>query len=156
MNRNIALVTAAVLVLALSAVHAEIVHWTPCQTSSEVQCTVHEVRVDPCTEAAEKKPCSQKRGRNATISFDYTSQFGGSLSSRAYWASEIVDLPFLGMSTDACTSTVCPGTPGQKQTYTNVIHISKKFPPRTYDVKWKLWNEQEQECCFIFQIKLIK
>lgn len=30
MNRNIALATAAILILALSTVYAEIVHWTPC------------------------------------------------------------------------------------------------------------------------------
>ncbi|KAG5347176.1 ML1P protein, partial [Acromyrmex charruanus] len=157
MNRNITLV--AVLILALSTVYAEIVHWTPCPPNPEqntVQCTIHEVRVDPCREAEERKPCSLKKGQDASISFDYTPQFNGSLSSRAYWASEIVDLPFLGMPIDACPSTTCPASPGQKQTYSVALPISKKFPTRTYDLKWKLWNEQEQECCFMFQIKLVK
>lgn len=31
-----------------------------------------EVRVNPCREAADHKPCVVKRGNNATISFDYT------------------------------------------------------------------------------------
>jgi Niemann-Pick C2 protein len=161
MNRNIALATATILILALSTVYAEVVHSTPCPISSSSSensslCTIHEVRVDPCREAAEKKPCSLKRGSDASINFDYTPQFNGNLSSRAYWASEIVDLPFVGMPLDACTSTVCPASPGQKQSYSVLLHISKKFPARTYDVKWKLWNEQEQECCFMFQIKLVK
>ncbi|XP_012059676.1 PREDICTED: MD-2-related lipid-recognition protein-like [Atta cephalotes] len=121
-----------------------------------VQCTIHEVRVNPCREAEERKPCSLKKGQDASISFDYTPQFNGSLFSRAYWASEIVDLPFLGMPIDACPSTTCPASPGQKQTYSVVLPISKKFPTRTYDLKWRLWNEQEQECCFMFQIKLVK
>ncbi|XP_011643443.2 MD-2-related lipid-recognition protein-like [Pogonomyrmex barbatus] len=160
MNRNIVLATIVVLILALSTVYAEVVHWTPCPAESEeriVQCIIHEVRVDPCREAEERKPCSLKRGRNASISFDYTADFSGNaLSSRAYWASELVDLPFLGMPLDACTSTVCPASPGQRQIYSVILHISKKFPARTYDLKWKLWNEQEQECCFMFQIKLVK
>ncbi|XP_012533140.2 MD-2-related lipid-recognition protein [Monomorium pharaonis] len=158
MNRNIALATATILILALSTVYAEVVHSTPCPSSSEEtsQCTIHEVRVDPCREAEERKPCTLKKGRNASISFDYTTQFSGQLSSRAYWASEIVDLPFLGMPLDACLSTVCPALPGQKQTYSIFLPISKKFPARTYDLKWKLWNEQEQECCFMFPIKLVK
>jgi len=154
------LATTAVLVLALSTVYAEVVHWTPCPSATESsteQCTIHEVRVDPCREAEERKPCTLKRGRNASISFDYTTEFSGdTLSSRAYWASEIVDLPFLGMPMDACTSTVCPASPGQKQTYSVVLPISKKFPARTYDLKWKLWNAQEQQCCFMFRIKLLK
>ncbi|TGZ32183.1 Ecdysteroid-regulated 16 kDa protein [Temnothorax longispinosus] len=158
MNRNIALATVAViLILALSTVYAEVVHWTPCPPSSAEQlCTIHEVRVNPCSEAEERKPCSIKKGRNASISFDFTPEFNGSLSTRAYWASEIVDLPFLGMPLNACTSTVCPSSPGQRQTYSVILPISKKFPARTYDLKWKLWNELEQECCFMFQIKLVK
>ncbi|XP_011697884.1 PREDICTED: MD-2-related lipid-recognition protein-like [Wasmannia auropunctata] len=159
MNRNFALATAAVLILALSAAYAEVVHFTSCPSSSEenTECTIHEVRVDPCREAEEQKPCSIKKGRNASISFDYTTQFSGNVSSRAYWASEIVDLPFLGMPLDACrTSTICPVTPGQKQSYSVFLPISKKFPARTYDLKWKLWNEQDQGCCFMFQIKLVK
>ncbi|XP_070164106.1 MD-2-related lipid-recognition protein [Polyergus mexicanus] len=151
--------SALFLILALSTVYAEVVHWTACPNPENVisVCTVHEVRVNPCREAEERKPCSLKKSRNASISFDYTSEFSGDLLfSRAYWASEIVDLPFLGMPLDACTSTVCPATPGQKQTYSVILPISKKFPARTYDLKWKLWNEQEQECCFMFQIKLVK
>ncbi|XP_057332388.1 MD-2-related lipid-recognition protein-like [Microplitis mediator] len=122
-----------------------------------INCTVHEVRVDPCKEADQGKPCRIKRGQNASISFDYTANFeGNSLESRAYWASQVIDLPFVGMETNACATTVCPVQPGQKQTYDISLPILKSFPARTYDVKWKLWNPQQQECCFIFQIKLHK
>ncbi|XP_014471875.1 PREDICTED: MD-2-related lipid-recognition protein-like [Dinoponera quadriceps] len=155
---------ATVLVLAFSATHAEVVVWHQCpQTNSEngapavSSCSIHEVRVEPCREALDGKPCGLKRGRTASISFDYTVNFSGdTLSSRVYWASEIMDLPFLGMPLDACTSTVCPATPGQRQTYSVELPMSKKFPARTYDLKWKLWNAQEQECCFMFAIKLLK
>ncbi|XP_032689919.1 MD-2-related lipid-recognition protein-like [Odontomachus brunneus] len=159
MIQNSALVTAAVLILAY-ATHAEVVQWTSCPTPENgavSSCVIHEVNVDPCNEAVQRKPCALKRGRNASISFDYTADFtGDTLSSRAYWASEIMDLPFLGMPLDACTSTVCPVVPGQRQQYSVLLPISKKFPARTYDLKWKLWNAEEQECCFMFAIKLVK
>ncbi|XP_050447365.1 MD-2-related lipid-recognition protein-like [Cataglyphis hispanica] len=150
--------SALFLILTLCTIYAEVVHWTACPNPENVTsvCTIHEVRVNPCREASERKPCSLKKGRNASIIFDYTSEFSGNLFSRAYWASEIVDLPFLGMPLDACESTICPATPGEQQTYSVILPISKKFPTRTYDLKWKLWNEQEQECCFMFQIKLVK
>jgi len=32
------------------------------------------------------------------------------------------------MPIDACPSTTCPASPGQKQTYSVVLPISKKFP----------------------------
>ncbi|XP_015587119.1 MD-2-related lipid-recognition protein [Cephus cinctus] len=146
------------LLLAVSA-YAEVVQWTACnyEPNVPINCTVHEVRVNPCKEAAQNKPCRLKRGHDASISFDYTADFEGTaLESRAYWATEVVDLPFLGMETNACTATECPVTPGKKQSYTVSLPISKKYPVRTYDVKWKLWNEQQQECCFKFQIKLHK
>ncbi|XP_020279274.1 MD-2-related lipid-recognition protein-like [Pseudomyrmex gracilis] len=154
MNRNIVLAA-----LVLSVVYAEVVHFTSCPPDPDVveACTVNEVRVDPCREAEERKPCGLKKGRNASISFDFTPEFGGEyLETRAYWASEVVDLPFLGMSSNACESTTCPATPNQKQTYSVILPISKKFPMRTYNLKWKLWNEQRQHCCFMFPIKLLK
>ncbi|EFN80227.1 Epididymal secretory protein E1 [Harpegnathos saltator] len=156
MNRNSALVTAVFLSLVVYATHAEVVHWHSCPEPISTNCVIHEVRVEPCAEALESKPCGLKRGRNASISFDYTADFSGNVFSRAYWASELMDLPFLGMPLDACTSTVCPVQPGQRQTYSVVLPISKKFPTRKYDLKWKLWNEQENSCCFMLAIKLLK
>nr|CAD7405025.1 unnamed protein product [Timema cristinae] len=35
-------------------------------------CTVNEVRVDPCSEAAQKKACKVKKGTAASINFDFT------------------------------------------------------------------------------------
>lgn len=37
-------------------------------------CKIHEVRVEPCPEAEEDKPCKVKRGKSATIEFDYTTR----------------------------------------------------------------------------------
>ncbi|XP_034943383.1 MD-2-related lipid-recognition protein-like [Chelonus insularis] len=138
---------------------AEVVHHQNCHypEGTKINCTIHEVRVNPCKEAEHHKPCRIKRGENASISFDYTAYFhGDSLESRAYWANQVIDLPFLGMETNACATTTCPVQSGQKQTYTITLPIAKTYPARTFDVKWKLWNPQEQECCFIFQIKLHK
>ncbi|XP_015171621.1 PREDICTED: MD-2-related lipid-recognition protein-like [Polistes dominula] len=162
MNGNGEFVFVALLLLALSSFksYAEVVHFRECPkpTPDAVSnCTIHEVRVDPCREAAENKPCKIKRGHNSSISFDYTPNFDGEkLETRGYWASALADLPFLGMNSDACTMTKCPVVSGQKQTYNVQLFISKKFPVRTYDLKWKMWNEREQECCFMFQIKLHK
>jgi hypothetical protein len=35
-------------------------------------CTVNEVRISPCSEALENLPCKIKRGRSASIHFDFT------------------------------------------------------------------------------------
>lgn len=37
-------------------------------------CSVHEVRIQPCPESEEHKPCKVKRGKTATIEFDYTTR----------------------------------------------------------------------------------
>ncbi|XP_012284574.1 MD-2-related lipid-recognition protein [Orussus abietinus] len=155
--------SASLLFLALflvACLHAEVVQWRPCtypDPNTPLNCTIHEVRVDPCKEAPEGKPCRIRRGHDANISFDYTAEFeGDKLEGRAYWANQVVDLPFLGMETDACVATPCPATPGKKQTYEFRLPLAKKLPVRTYDVKWKLWNDKEQECCLIVQVKLTK
>ncbi|XP_069671479.1 MD-2-related lipid-recognition protein-like [Periplaneta americana] len=144
---------------------AEVVQFQPCPQSSEdstppaPNCTVHEVRISPCAEAAENKPCKIKRGRSASIQFDFTPTVAvDAPTGRAFWTNQVGDLPFVGMDTNACNFTTCPLAAGTRQTYDYQLSISKKFPVRAYDVKWRLWNEQTDvlECCFIAKIKLTK
>jgi len=69
----------------------------------------------------------------------YISDFNGNtLSSRAYWASEVADLPFLGMPLDACSSTICPAVAGERQIYSVILPISKKFPVVSHFLDLKL------------------
>ncbi|KAK0180283.1 hypothetical protein PV327_005943 [Microctonus hyperodae] len=148
-----------VLFAIVAFVNSEIVNFEECTypEGTPLNCTIHEVRVNPCKEAAESKPCRLKQPSKANISFDYTADFqGDTLETTAYWTSKVIDLPLLGMDTNACATTTCPVQPGQKQTYHIELPISKTFPSKTYKVKWRLWNAQEQECCFIFQLKLHK
>ncbi|XP_046432667.1 MD-2-related lipid-recognition protein-like [Neodiprion fabricii] len=155
------LVLIAVITLA-TPIFAEVVVWRPCSYSDlsenlPTNCTVHEVRVKPCKEATSKKPCRIKRGQEASISFDFTPNFSSdNLQSSAYWANDMQDIGFPGMNTNACGNTACPTTSGTKQTYSYELAISKSFPVRIFNVKWKLWNEEAQECCILFQIKLTK
>ncbi|XP_076632822.1 MD-2-related lipid-recognition protein [Colletes latitarsis] len=159
MNRNSELLL-VLLFLALSAVRAELVPSRPCpypDPNTPSNCTVHEVYVDPCKEAIEGKPCKIKRGIIGNMTFHYTPSFAAeNLQTRIYWASQMMDIPFLGMNPDACLSTACPVVAGQRGVYHAEINILKKYPIRMYDIKWKIWNEQEQECCFMFQIKITK
>ncbi|XP_043264722.1 MD-2-related lipid-recognition protein-like [Colletes gigas] len=159
MNRNSGLLL-ALLFLALSAARAELVPSWPCSypdPNTPTNCTVHEVYVDPCKEAIENKPCKIKRGIIGNMTFHYTPNFTAEkLQARIYWASQMMDIPFLGMNPDACLSTPCPVIAGQRSTYHAEINILKKYPIRMYDIKWKIWNELEQECCFMFQIKITK
>ena len=42
------------------------------ETAPAPNCTINEVRISPCAEASEGKPCVIKRGRSASIEFDFT------------------------------------------------------------------------------------
>ncbi|KAJ1522528.1 hypothetical protein ONE63_001715 [Megalurothrips usitatus] len=160
--RNILAVTLAALLCATAA-FADVVKFTSCDANLDEDaepmqrnCTVQEVRISPCPEAAKGDPCKIKRGNSASISVDFTPTFDDSeLSGRAYWSNQLVDLPLLGMDTQACNYTSCPLKANQKQTYTYNLEISNFFPVRAYNVKWKLWNDKT-ECCFVTGIKLIK
>ncbi|XP_053981491.1 MD-2-related lipid-recognition protein-like [Hylaeus volcanicus] len=160
MNRNSEFLLVFLALALSSVVYAELVPARPCpypEPDTPLNCTIHEVYVDPCKEAAEGKPCKLRRGIISNITFHYTPSFEAeNLQSRVYWASQMMDIPFLGMDADACLFTMCPIVPGQRNTYQAQIHILKKYPIRMYDLKWRVWNEQEQECCFMFQIKITK
>lgn len=93
-----------------------------------VKCTVHEVRVDPCPESAQNKPCVMVRGTNATIAFDYTPDFSSQVATaKAFWASA-VDLPFAGLDQEGCKYTTCPVVSGQRQSYSYDLPIMKSYP----------------------------
>jgi len=125
-------------------------------------CTVHEVRVVPCPEAEENKPCKVKRGKSATIEFDYTAQWGSSAAwGQVYSVTDDGDLPLAGMDTDACEYTACPIQSSARQTYAYTLPLAKKFPVGTYTIKWVLRNPAKPEntsdrCCFTTRIKLAK
>ena len=156
-------ILAAALVALLAIASAEVVKFESCDANldedaelPERNCTVTALRVTPCPESAEDKPCKIKRGNSVQLSVDFTPTHADTeLSGRAYWSNQLVDLPLLGMDTNACNYTSCPLKANEKQTYTYNLEISNFFPVRAYDVKWKLWND-ETECCFIVPIKLIR
>lgn len=160
--RNILAVTLAALVLAGIAC-AEVVEFRSCDENIDDEadlpqrnCSVKALRITPCPESAEGKPCKIKRGDSVELAVDFTpDQPVSELSGRAYWTNQLVDLPLLGMDTNACNYTACPLQPNKMQTYTYKLEISPFFPIRAYDVKWKLWSENT-ECCFITAIKLVR
>ncbi|PZC84585.1 MD-2-related lipid-recognition protein [Helicoverpa armigera] len=129
---------------------AKVVNITPCDETNEEVCKVSEVRITPCTQT---NKCLFRKGSDAAISFDFTPNFSTSkLKTMVYWANGAVDLPFMGFGTnDACTYTSCPAQPGQAQTLNYNLHISKKLPKGTYNLKWKVWDEDNETghlCCF--------
>ncbi|XP_017886992.1 MD-2-related lipid-recognition protein-like [Ceratina calcarata] len=148
------------LFLGLYHVEGELVQWGPCSYPEGVtpsNCTVHEVNIDPCKEAAENKPCKLKRGIVGNMTFHYTPTFSSDkLEGRIYWVSQLADIPFLGLNSNACLMTNCPIEAGQKNIYRVQVPILKEYPVRTYNLKWKIWNDQEEECCFQYQIKITK
>ncbi|XP_055535681.1 MD-2-related lipid-recognition protein-like [Wyeomyia smithii] len=147
-------VVAFLLVIGLAALaRGEVINFQNCTES--VKCEVHEVRVDPCPESAQSKPCAMIKGRNATIAFDYTPEFNATTATaKAFWTQTSMDLPFAGMDNEGCKYTSCPIVAGQRQSYSYNLSIKKAFPSRAYDVKWQLMNEEQKMCCFIIQIAI--
>ncbi|XP_076241655.1 MD-2-related lipid-recognition protein [Calliopsis andreniformis] len=148
------------LVVAISAACAEVVPWRPClnvDPNAPPNCTIHEVIVEPCKEAAEGKPCKLKRGIVSNVTAHYTPAFStNNIQGRIFWASQVMDIPFLGLDPNVCLATTCPIVAGQRNMYHTEVAILKKYPVRMYDLKWRIWNEHQQECCFLFQIKIVK
>nr|XP_019536382.1 MD-2-related lipid-recognition protein [Aedes albopictus]XP_019556862.1 MD-2-related lipid-recognition protein-like [Aedes albopictus] len=140
------------LIGVIAIARAEVISFEKC--SESVKCTVHEVRVHPCPEAAQNKPCVMLKGTNATIAFDYTPEFDAQVATaKAFWASA-VDLPFAGLDQEACKYTSCPVAAGQRQSYSYDLPIMKSYPTRQYKVKWQLLNEANEMCCFLIEMAI--
>lgn len=149
------------LIWLLCIANAEVVVFSPCDDNPG-SCTIHEVRIQPCPESEEHTPCKVKRGKTATIEFDYTTQWDSSTAhGQVYSVTDDGDLPMAGMNTNACDHTSCPIQTSNRKTYIYNLLLAKKFPVGTYTARWVLRNPEKPEtsserCCFTFKIKLTK
>ncbi|XP_046665007.1 MD-2-related lipid-recognition protein-like isoform X1 [Homalodisca vitripennis] len=156
MSPYFALVLLAAAVLCPA--EAEVVRVQKCHlpAASRSACVVHEVRVDPCPEALENRPCKIRLGANYSMSFDYTPTFSATRAgSQASKVSSIVDIPFEQMDINGCKYTTCPIEANKRQVYTYAIEVGTQFPANVapnsvHQGKMKLWNEDDhhQQCCF--------
>lgn len=69
-------------------------------------------------------PCENER----LFVFYFPAFSSEKIQGRIFWASQVMDIPFLGMSPDACLSTSCPIEAGEKNTYHVEVPILKKYP----------------------------
>nr|XP_018896557.1 PREDICTED: MD-2-related lipid-recognition protein-like [Bemisia tabaci] len=157
---NYCLVSVVVAVVScLALVRSEIVPWTPCPVYGKAanetkQCDINQVRISPCVEAKDGKPCKMYRNTTGSIEFDFTPYFSGEqIGARVYWAS-LLDIPFLDMNSDGCLYTTCPMEAGKNYTLKYGLLIRESYPPGNYPIKWKVWNEKNDECCFMYAVKL--
>ncbi|KAF5285629.1 hypothetical protein FQR65_LT13110 [Abscondita terminalis] len=150
MTNRLIIFVFAVLSL-ISAVVCEIVTVENCAPNKD-KCNIDEVRVDPCAEAASKKPCKIKRGKPASVEIDYTPHFSAdTMLAKATYLDQL--LP--GMDTDGCKTTQCPVVAENKQTYTYNLNIARKFPSGIFNVHWSLTGaNEEDQCCVIIKIFL--
>ncbi|XP_059607676.1 MD-2-related lipid-recognition protein-like [Phlebotomus argentipes] len=147
----------AVLTIVISPSASELVRFQQCEETSPQPCTIHAVRINPCPEAENDQPCKIKRGRSASIEFDYAMEFQATeLDSRMYWNNEGVDLPLIGVDTNGCNMVSCPIEANANNTYVWTLNVSKKFPIRVFDIKVKIKNQDNNFCCFLTKIRLTK
>ncbi|XP_077290995.1 MD-2-related lipid-recognition protein-like [Arctopsyche grandis] len=154
-TRLVLSIAACFLILGTS-VYGEVVQYESCSDEAN-SCTIHEVRISPCKEAQQNKACKIKKGKSAAVEIDFTPTFDAEkLTGTAFWTSKVADLPFVGMDTNACNYATCPIVKNQRTTYDFKLDISRKFPSSTYDVKWKLANDNHDQCCVILKIALVR
>ncbi|KAF6205702.1 hypothetical protein GE061_019875 [Apolygus lucorum] len=137
----------------------ELIAYDKCEAAGTPGCDISNLQINPCPEAASNEPCKIKRGSSATLTYNFTPRWApgaGAIKTRAYWAA-VVDLPFLGMDSDACKFTTCPIVKDQQNFYNFTLFIEKKYPAQKYDIKFRIWEDEaepKKECCVVFQLKL--
>ncbi|VVC29202.1 Immunoglobulin E-set,MD-2-related lipid-recognition domain [Cinara cedri] len=146
------------LIFATVANTEEVDNFRMCRNT---HCEVFDVFVNPCPEALDSKPCELPQGTNASIEFKYIPKWGSSQPvTRLYAETLVMDLPFLGMDTNACLYTECPMVAQATQIYNYNLYISESYPKGGYTVKVKMWNgesnaKSSDECCFKIDIAIV-
>ncbi|CAB3240743.1 unnamed protein product [Arctia plantaginis] len=134
---------------------ATVINIRPCEEVTQDVCTVSEARITPCTNV---KRCTVKKNNNVAISFDFTPNFSISKAKTMVYALIGNDYKlFAGFgSDDACTYTSCPFEAGNTQTLNYNMYLNPKTPKGSYDLQWKVWNEENDKeiCCFKFPLRI--
>ncbi|CAH0677274.1 unnamed protein product [Chilo suppressalis] len=140
----------------LAVAAAEVAVFRRCDKVSQDPCTITELRITPCR----KSPCVLKKGRNASLEFDFTPNFATSkLKTAVYWADDPTEAPFATVGiADGCQHATCPTVVGTQNTLTYSLYVGKKLPNGKFWFRWKLWNDEnpEQLCCFETNVELKK
>ncbi|XP_063700841.1 uncharacterized protein LOC134831118 [Culicoides brevitarsis] len=153
------------LCLFTSLISSEIVQHYPCDSEIPItskaqpangqpeswRCDIQQVRVTPCPIADKDKTlrCNIKRGSVMKIDFDFITAENQSTvettvqrigSNRGYFRNH----HWFNFA------------PNQVENYSFNVTVDKSTLPRPYDIKWRLENEQKQNCCFIIKISVRK
>jgi len=147
------------LLLLLAALsHAVVVNYHNCEDSVG-DCTIDEVRVNPCPQAEQNAACHIRRSKQSKMSFDFTPNFDAdSLDATLVWVkSETELLPLITMDREACKATSCPVKKGQQQTYNLDVPIPPRTPLSPYVIRWALQDPVSgKRCCFNLDIKVVR
>lgn len=134
-------------------------------------CKIHEVRVNPCPEVIndQNRRCSIKRGRQLHIEFDFSPHNNHTIQNEIYrvnssrgflpWANYFDTTRVEEMDSFSFNLTVSKSTPPVSFQFLiffvkALIHFL--FIQRPYDIKWKIQNNKQQNCCFIIKIVVWK
>ncbi|XP_050423191.1 MD-2-related lipid-recognition protein-like isoform X2 [Adelges cooleyi] len=128
----------------------------------KTKCTISNLNIDPCPQALEDKPCEIPVGSNATIFFNYITEFSSMApKSQIYAVMGFIDVAFPGMDSDACLyMEECPLQKSVEGFYYYNILTQSSYPKDSYTTKLKIWNgdkhaSKKDECCFKFNMKLV-
>ncbi|TDG43524.1 hypothetical protein AWZ03_010051 [Drosophila navojoa] len=158
MSLSLSLSLSLLLLLLVALAHAEVINFHTC-AGTEEQCSIDEIRVDPCPQALENLACRIRRRRPAHMSFKFTPKFDAEkLEASLNWVkSEAELLPLVTLEKDACKSTSCPVKAGVQHTYAIQVPIESKFPVSTYTIRWALQDPvSSKRCCFNMDIKVVR
>jgi hypothetical protein len=147
-----------IILLGLSALAvSEVIDNVPCtgRDGRNIMSEVNEIRVVPCAEAEDSEPCQLRRGSTARIEVDFTpTRSFRRIKAAMLWVSK-VELPFRGMSANACRSMTCPANSGTQQSFNTTLNLGRNLPVGTYPIKFKLYEGRNILVCQTLTIKLM-
>ncbi|XP_050423189.1 MD-2-related lipid-recognition protein-like [Adelges cooleyi] len=129
----------------------------------KTKCTISNLNIDPCPQALEGKACEIPVGSNATIFFNYITQFSSMAPKTKICAvMGLVDMAYPGMDPDACLyMQQCPLKKSVEGFYYySIFSDDDSYPKDSYTLKVKIWNGDKRassrdECCFTFKANLV-
>ncbi|CAG5023493.1 unnamed protein product [Parnassius apollo] len=129
-----------------------------CKDVDTSQCSVHNVKVDPCPRSP--RLCVIKAEKSYSINVDFTPHFTAKTLKLAMYSDEKKTGAFdslIKTPEDSCGLVTCPLQAEERKNFDINFSLAKMSPGK-FPIKMKLWNEEDesQACCFTFNVKIRK
>jgi len=147
--------------------------WRLCDESDKTQNFIQSLDISGChrrssypeyedfwCEGETGPPCTGLTGDTLSIEIELKNPgFTNLTQSATYLATSFLSFPWVGMDTNGCNyldgGHGCMDPKPRKSSYSMPVRLENYYPPGKYDIRYQLYEAQEEVACALFTLRIV-